>query len=92
MWYLKGYGSTYLTVSVNTVRKQNKVTVNYDHQPPPMNEQRLVSNANELLQVKIEMLKTIRTMEITTKSESKYSVNELLKELFRCSQIYPEQQ
>jgi len=28
-----------------------QVTVNYDHQPPPMNEQRLVSNANELLQV-----------------------------------------
>ena len=40
----------------NTVRNHNKVTVNYDHQPPPMNEQRLVSNANELLQVKIQIL------------------------------------
>ena len=39
----------------NTVRNHNKVTVNYDHQPPPMNEQRLVSNANELLQVKMHI-------------------------------------
>ena len=41
----------------NTVRNHNKVTVNYDHQPPPMNEQRLVSNANELLQVKMHIFR-----------------------------------
>ena len=53
----------------NTVRNHKKVTVNYDHQPPPMNEQRLVSNANELLQVKIQiyelkLLRVVRTQAI----------------------------
>ena len=76
----------------NTVRNHKKVTVNYDHQPPPMNEQRLVSNANELLQVNIEMLRTIRTMENLPNLSPKFSANESLKIIFRCSQIYPEQQ
>lgn len=51
-----------------------QVTVNYDHQPPPMNEQRLVSNANELLQVFpnisraaiIEDLRRTGSMSLTT--------------------------
>ena len=59
-----GYPEDGTDLQVNIIGNQNKVTVNYDHQPPPMNEQRLVSNANELLQVIIPGIIPVRHFSI----------------------------